>query len=118
MDISRAFKIVQSSNAGETLAPGRREVLDPVGTYITYTVTFRRKKGREAEFDKLWDEVITPRYDGVPVEIVYNQTTIKYDAKFISGSQPLKKIDPLTKVVYWEDLKLNIEPVQAQVLPE
>lgn len=118
MDISRSFKIAQSSNAGETLAPGRREVLDPVGTYITYTVTFRRKKGRETEFDKLWDEVITPRYDGVPVEIVYNQTTIKYDAKFVSGSQPLKKIDPLTKVVYWEDLKLNIEPVQAQVLPE
>ena len=118
MDIQRSFEIRQSENAGQTLAMGRREVLDPVGTYIPYTVTFKRKQGREAEFDRLWDTVITPRYDGVPVEIIYNQTTIKYDAKFVSGSQPLKRIDPITKKVYWGNLTLNIEPVQAQVLPE
>lgn len=117
MDIKRSFKVVQSENAGETLAPGRREVLDPVGTYIPYTVTFRRKKGREAEFDRLWDEVVKPRYDGVPVEIVYNQTTIQYDAKFVSGSQALKKVNLAESKVYWDDLTLNIEPIVAQVLP-
>ena len=118
MDVQRSFEIRQSDNAGQTLAPGRREVLDPVGTYIPYTVTFKRKKGFEADFDRLWEEVIIPRYGGVPVEIVYNQTTIKYDAKFVSGSQPLKRIDPLTNKVYWGNLTLNIEPIQAQVLPE
>ena len=117
-DIERNFEILQSSNAGATLAPGARETLDPLGTRIGHKITFKRKPGYEKEFDELWDFVIQPRFDGVWVDIVYNQDTLNYEARFTSGSQQLKKIDPVTKKVYWGELVLDIVPIEAQVKPE
>ena len=116
-DIERNFEILQSSNAGATLAPGARETLDPLGTKIGHRITFKRKQGYEKEFDDLWDFVIQPRFDGVWVDIVYNQDTLNYEARFTSGSQKLKKIDPVTKKVYWGELVLDIVPLEAQVKP-
>lgn len=116
-DIERNFEILQSSNAGATLAPGARETLDPLGTRIGHKITFKRKPGYEKEFDELWDFVIQPRFDGVWVDIVYNQDTLNYEARFTSGSQQLKKIDPVTKKVYWGELVLDIVPLEAQVKP-
>ncbi len=117
-DIERNFEVLQSSNAGATLAPGGRETLDPLGTKIGHRITFKRKSGYEKEFDDLWDFVIQPRYDGVWVDIVYNQDTLNYEARFTSGSQKLKKIDPVTKKVYWGELVLDIVPIEAQIKPE
>ena len=117
-DIERNFEILQSSNAGATLAPGARETLDPLGTRIGHKITFKRKPGYEKEFDELWDFVIQPRFDGVWVDIVYNQDTLNYEARFTSGNQQLKKIDPITKKVYWGELVLDIVPIEAQVKPE
>ena len=117
-NIERNFEILQSSNAGATLAPGARETLDPLGTRIGHRITFKRKTGYEKGFDELWDFVIQPRFDGVWVDIVYNQDTLNYEAKFTSGSQKLKKIDPVTKKVYWGELVLDIVPIEAQVKPE
>ena len=116
-NIERNFEILQSSNAGATLAPGARETLDPLGTRIGHRITFKRKSGHEKDFDNLWDFVIQPRFDGVWVDIVYNQTTLKYEAKFTSGSQALKKIDPVTKKVYWGEFVLDIIPIEAQIKP-
>lgn len=116
-NIERNFEILQSSNAGATLAPGARETLDPLGTRIGHRITFKRKPGYEKEFDDLWDFVIQPRFDGVWVDIVYNQDTLNYEARFTSGSQKLKKIDPITKKVYWGELVLDIVPLEAQVKP-
>ena len=116
-NIERNFEILQSSNAGATLAPGARETLDPLGTRIGHKITFKRKPGYEKEFDELWDFVIQPRFDGVWVDIVYNQDTLNYEARFTSGSQQLKKIDPVTKKVYWGELVLDIVPLEAQVKP-
>ena len=116
-DIERNFEILQSSNAGATLAPGARETLDPLGTRIGHRITFKRKPGYEKEFDDLWDFVIQPRFDGVWVDIVNNQDTLNYEARFTSGSQQLKKIDPVTKKVYWGELVLDIVPIEAQVKP-
>lgn len=115
--IERTFEIRQSSNAGATLAPGGRETLDPIGTRIGHRITFKRKSGYEKEFDELWDFVIQPRFDGVWVDIVYNQDTLNYEARFTSGNQQLKKIDPVTKKVYWGELVLDIVPIEAQVKP-
>lgn len=116
-DIERNFEILQSSNAGATLAPGARETLDPLGTRIGHRITFKRKSGFEKDFDELWDFVIQPRFDGVWVDIVYNQDTLNYEARFTSGNQQLKKIDPVTKKVYWGELVLDIVPLEAQVKP-
>lgn len=116
-DIERNFEILQSSNAGATLAPGARETLDPLGTRIGHRITFKRKPGYEKEFDDLWDFVIQPRFDGVWVDIVYNQDTLNYEARFTTGKQQLKKIDPVTKRVYWGEFVLDIIPMEAQIKP-
>ncbi len=116
-EISENFNILYSENTGRTMSIGSRMVLDPLGTFFGHKVTFKRKSGKEAEFDKLFDYVSEPRYDGISVEIVHNQTTIKYDAYISSGERVVKSIDEKTGKVYWDVLSLNIVPMEAQVTP-
>ena len=116
--IQRSPEIRQSENAGATLAEGAEETLDPLGTFITYIVGFTRKQGKEIEFDNLWETLIKPRYDGVWVNIVYNQTKLKYKARLEISPQAVDKIDKRTGKVYWGEISVNIVPTKAQVLPE
>lgn len=116
--IQRSAEIRQSENAGATLAEGAEETLDPLGTFITYIVSFTRKQGKEIEFDNLWETLIKPQYDGVWVNIVYNQTKLKYKARFEISPQAVDKIDKRTGKVYWGEISVNIVPTKAQVLPE
>ena len=114
--IEESFNILYSENTGRTMAQGARMVLDPLGTFIGHKVTVKCKPGYEKEFDELCDYVSFPRYDGLSVEIVHNQTTIKYDAYISSGTRPLKKILK-NNIVKWGELQLNIVPMEAQVIP-
>lgn len=116
--IERSAEIRQSENAGATLAEGAEETLDPLGTFITYNITFKRRKGYEEEFDALWDCVTKPYLTGVWVNIVYNQTTLKYKAKFSVSPQGVQRIDKRTGKVYWNELVVSCIPTKAQVLPE
>jgi hypothetical protein len=92
-------------------------VLDPLGTFIGHKVTVKRKVGFEEEFDELYDFLLQPRYDGIRVEMVHNQTSIVYDAYISNGTRKVKKIDLKNERVYWDTMQLNIVPLKAQVLP-
>ncbi len=115
--IEESFNILYSENTGRTMAQGARMVLDPLGTFFGHKVTVKRRQGHEAEFDALYDYISRPRYDGLSVEIVHNQTTIKYDAYISSGARPIQSITK-NDVVKWGELQLNIVPMEAQVIPE
>ena len=115
--IEESFNILYSENTGRTMSKGARMVLDPLGTFIGHKVIVRRKQGYEAQFDALYNYVSTPRYDGISVEIVHNQRTIKYDAYISNGSRALQQITK-SDIVKWGELQLNIVPMEAQVLPE
>lgn len=117
-ELSENFNILYSENTGRTMSQGAGMTLDPLGTFFGHKVTFHRKSGFEKEFDALYDYVSRPRYSGIPVEIVHNQTTIKYNAYISNGERALKRIDLKTNKVYWDALTLNIVPMSAQVLPE
>lgn len=118
LDISRSFSVLnKEENTGRTLGPGAPMTLDPLGTFITYKITFARKHGKEKSLDELWEKLLQPTAIGVKLEVVYNQTTIKYRAYVSSGSQKLKSIDETNNVVYWDVLEAEFIPMKAQVLP-
>ncbi len=115
--IEESFNILYSENTGRTMSQGARMVLDPLGVFFGHKVTVKRRQGHEAEFDALYDYVSIPRYNGVSVEIVHNQTTLKYDAYISNGTRQLQQITK-DDVVKWGELQLNIVPMEAQKLPE
>lgn len=117
-EISESFSILYSENTGRTMSRAAEMTLDPLGTFFNHKCTFQRKKGFEKAYDDLFDFVSKPRYDGIPVEIVHNQTTLKYNAYISQGERALKRIDTKTGKVYWDKFSLNIVPMSAQVLPE
>lgn len=118
-EISESFSILYSENTGRTMSQGARMTLDPLGTFFNYKITFARKQGYEKEYDKFFDFVSKPRYDGIEVNIVHNQALWDkpFDAYISQGERSLKRIDPKTGKVYWDKFSLNIVPMEAQVLP-
>ena len=73
-EISENFNILYSENTGRTTSGAM--TLDPIGTFIGHRITFSRKRGKEQEYDDLFNYILTPRYDGIRVEIVHGQTTL------------------------------------------
>lgn len=116
-EISEDFSILYTDNTGRTMDVGAPLTLDPLGTFFSHKVTFKRKKGKEEEYDMLFDYLAQPRYEGIPVEIVHGQQTIRYTAYVSSGSRKLKRIDETGNKVYWDSMQVNIIPVSAQVTP-
>lgn len=116
-ELSENFNILYSENTGRTMSIGARMTLDPLGTFFGHKITFKRKSGYEAEFDRLFDYVSQPRYDGINVQIVHGQSTISYDAYISNGERAVKRIDAKTGTVYWDSFSVNIVPMEAQITP-
>lgn len=114
-EIEENFNILYSSNTGRNL--NGEMILDPIGTYIGHKITVKRKAGHEEEFDELFDYVSQPRYDGIVVKMVHNQTSIEYEAYISNGTRKINTINVKNEKVYWGEMQLNIVPLKAQVLP-
>lgn len=117
IELSRDFTILYSDNTGRSLAPGAPMLLDPLGTFYQYKITFAKRNGHEKEFEDLWDYLSVPRDYGIPVEFVYNQKTIAYDSYVSNGSQKLKRIDKENGTVIWNTFEATFIPIKAQVTP-
>lgn len=115
--ITETATVLYSDNTGRTISQGARMTLDPLGTFIGHKVTVRRKKDNLEEYDNLYNYVVQPRYDGVHVKIVHDQSTIEYDAYISTAERELQRIDEAGNKVYWKEMTLNIVPMEAQVLP-
>lgn len=118
MSISRSYNVLYNdNNTGRTLGRGAPLTLDPLGTFISYKITFKREHGKEKALDELWDKLTQPTAVGVKLEVVYNQKTINFRAYVASGEQNLKEIDEDKNIVYWDVLDVKFIPMKAQVLP-
>lgn len=124
VELEENFTITYTENSGRTLAleEGAPMYLEPIGTFIGHVVKIKRKQGYEAEYDELYDLLLTPRridenHKGLMVEIAHNQDVISYEAYVSNGRRPLKRIDLNAKKIHWGEMTLNIIPVRAQRLP-
>lgn len=115
--LEESFDIQHSANAGRTIAEGAPMTLDPLGTFYSHSVTFRRRDGHEDEYDALFTAVSIPRSQGVPVKIAHNQSVIEYEAYISTGTRSLETITR-DGTLLWGEFKLKITPIKAQVLPE
>ena len=113
--IEESFTILYTENTGRNLEGAMK--LDPIGTFFTHKVTFKRCKENVKEFDDLYNFLTIPRYDGFDIEIVHNQTTIKYKCYVSQGTRTLQRIVERIKKVLWGELAVNFIPIEAQVKP-
>lgn len=116
-DIEESFTILYSENTGRTMAVGAEMVLDPLGTFFGHNVTVEAKAGCEAEYDELYAYISRPRFDGVYVKALHDQTTIEYKAYVSQGKRNVKRLTKDGNVI-WGEMSLNFVPMRAQVLPE
>lgn len=116
-ELSRNFNILYTENTQRTLAIGAPLYLDPLGTFHGHKIKFIRRGSNVIEFDELYNYLAAPRRAGIPVELVFGQSTIAYEAYVSNGDQPLRLIDKKTGIVYWDEFEANIIPLKAQVTP-
>lgn len=112
-EISENFNILFSENTGRTMSQGRM-TLDPLGTFFGHKVTVVRRGDKFDEFDALYEYLSKPRLNGVRLEAIHGQTTIKYDAYVSQGERNLKKVK--NGVAYWDAFSINFVPMEAQVI--
>ena len=115
--IEESFSILYTENTGRTLGIGAPMTLDPLGTFFSYKITFKRSKDNSKDFYDLYKFLYTPRYDGFPVEFVHNQTTLKFKAYVSQGARAIKKIDLKANKTQWGEFQANFVPIEAQVKP-
>ncbi|MBR5823638.1 MAG: hypothetical protein IKY67_05815 [Paludibacteraceae bacterium] len=117
LSIKESASILYSDKTGRTMSVGARMTLDPLGTFIGHTIKVKRKGNNVAEYDRLYNYIIKPRFNGIRVKAVHDQTTIDYDAYISSAEREIQRIDDVGKVVYWKEMDINIVPMEAQILP-
>ena len=116
VDVERNFNKLYTQNTGRTLAMGAPLILDPLGTFYGHKVTFARRGKEVAAFDELWDYLSQPRFVGMDVKIIYNQSVLEYEAYSSTGMQKLNHVAK-DGTVYWDAFQVNFIPMKAQVTP-
>lgn len=112
-ELEENFNVLDGTNAGRVIAG--RMVRDIIGTYIGHSVTFFNGKNNK-DFDALWDYLVAHSVDSsVRVELADGQKTISYNAYYTSGSRKLFKREK--GVNYWDEIKVEFVPMDAQVKP-
>jgi hypothetical protein len=128
-----SFSILYSKNTGRTLDTGAPMVLDPLGTFYNYSMTFGAKKGKEQQFEDLWRYLSVPRKE--PMLFLFPKSSNGYwqtedesgsavdgfYAYVSNGERGIKKIledvnGELKQVVY-EAFTVNVIATRAQVTP-
>ena len=116
IEIIENFNIMDTENAGRVIAEGKM-TLDRIGTFWGHKITFARDRASIDEYDELFSYLAYPRNSGILVELVHQQSTLKYEAYVSTGERKLKKIETDTGTVLWDTFTANFIPMKAQVKP-
>jgi hypothetical protein len=129
-----SFTILFSSNTGRTLDEGAPMTLDPLGTFFNYSLTIGNKRGKESDFEQLWELVSTPRYDALLITFPRGRKKIwstknengeeveGFYAYVSTGKRGIKKITEEIngdlKDIEYDTFTANFIAAKAQVIPE
>lgn len=116
-DYEEYFETLDGANAGRTSLNGRM-VRDIIGTFLGHSFTFFSKGGADgnAAFEALWEYLKAHSVDdSVLLEAADGQSQISYEAYYTSGKRKLKYV--ADGVNYWDELKVNFVPMEAQIRP-
>ena len=114
--IAETFNIVEGANSGTALYR-QREIRDLQGIKIGHAITFASDNDPEA-FDALTSHLFGTVRPYVELEVVHNQTTLRYQAAYNTGSRRVRHIDDENEIVYWDELTVEFRPMENQVNPE
>lgn len=113
VELTESFNKLYTENTKRTLAAGRM-FLDPIGSFISHTVTFA-PMNNPAAFDELWDFLKFPHREGFAVDIADGQSTIAYEAYTSTGSRKLSRV--VNGVLLWDTMQITFTPMEPQVMP-
>lgn len=113
-DITESFNVLDGDNAGRSKLDGHM-IRDIIGTYIGHEITFFNGKSN-AKFDALWDYLKAHSVDdSVALEAADGQSSLAYEAYYTSGTRKIRTA--ADDVNYWDEIKVNFIPIDAQVKP-
>lgn len=115
--IKEKGEVLYSDKTGRTIDIGAPMVLDPLGTFYNYTITVKRNGSNVGDYDELFTYLTMPRYSGMMIKAVHNQSTISFYAYVSNAERELYRIDDKNNIVYWKEMTINIVSMKAQVLP-
>lgn len=111
--IQEKFEVIEGANSGISLYR-QREIRDLAGVKIGHAITFAADKDPVA-FDALCTHLFGTLREYVSLEVVHNQTTIRYDAAYNTGSRAVTHIDDENDIVYWNELTVEFRPMECQI---
>lgn len=115
--IKESGTVLYSENTGRTIAVGAPMTLDPLGTFYNYTVIVKKRNDDLDAYDRLYTYVTKPRYRGMTIKAVHNQSTITFNGYVSTAEREIERIDTKNKKVYWREMVIQITSMKAQVLP-
>ena len=104
-ELTRKAVIEYSDNTGKTLA--NTLSLDPLGTRLTYVLTFDSMLKDQQALESLWNDLIQPRLEGIHIIMPYNQTTVSFRAKVEDVEQGY--VGTINNKKVWDKIKVNFE---------
>lgn len=84
-NISRKATIEYSENTGTNIDGSMS--LDPMGTRLGYILTIDSAFKDQNALQQLWDDIITPRRNGISITMPYNNADISFFAKVTDVEQ-------------------------------
>ena len=104
-EMKRKATINYSSNTGETIA--NTLALDPISTRLSYSLTFDSMLKDQESLENLWNDLITPRIEGISVVMPYNKTEISFKAKVNEIEQGY--VTTIDGERIWDKIKVTLE---------
>lgn len=110
--LTRKATIEYSDNTGVNIDGSMS--LDPMGTRLGYSLTFDSFTKDQNALQQLWNDLITPRQNGISITMPYNDDYITFNAKINDVAQEYATTYKEQRIwdkigVSFESTTLNIE---------